>query len=88
MRDFVLMTDSCCDMAPQMAEELGLIVLPLSLELGGATYHNYLDGPGNRFFRFLQPHPLRRDRTTSAISVGTFEEAMRRCWRAGGIFCA
>ena len=34
MRDFVLMTDSCCDMAPQMAEELGLIVLPLSLELG------------------------------------------------------
>lgn len=62
MRDFVLMTDSCCDMAPQMAEELGLIVLPLSLELGGATYHNYLDGRGNRFFRFLQPHPLRRDR--------------------------
>ena len=34
MRDFVLMTDSCCDLPAQLAEELGLVVLPLHL-LGG-----------------------------------------------------
>ena len=35
MRDFVIMTDSCCDMTAQMAEELGLYVLPLSLNMEG-----------------------------------------------------
>ena len=31
MADFVIMTDSCCDMTAALAEELELIVLPLSL---------------------------------------------------------
>ena len=29
MRDFAIMTDSCCDLASAMAEELDLSVLPL-----------------------------------------------------------
>ena len=44
MGDFVIMTDSCCHMTAQMAEELGLYVLPLSLNMEGQIYHNYLDG--------------------------------------------
>ena len=83
MRDFVLMTDSCCDMAPQMAEELGLIVLPLSLELGGATYHNYLDGREIGFSDFYSRIRSGETATTSAISVGTFEEAMRPVLESG-----
>ena len=83
MRDFVLMTDSCCDMAPQMAEELGLIVLPLSLELGGATYHNYRDGREIGFSDFYSRIRSGETATTSAISVGTFEEAMRPVLESG-----
>ena len=37
MRDYVLMTDSCCDLSASLAEELGIFVLPLSLELSGQT---------------------------------------------------
>ena len=37
MRDFVILTDSCCDLTPELAQELGLTVSPLGLELGGAT---------------------------------------------------
>ena len=44
MRDFVLMTDSCCDMTAEMAARLGLEVLPLSLTMGERTYLNWLDG--------------------------------------------
>ena len=44
MRDYVILTDSCCDLTAGMAEELGLEVLPLSLEMSGTTYYNFLDG--------------------------------------------
>ena len=32
MADYVIMTDSCCDLSADMAEELELNVLPLRLE--------------------------------------------------------
>ena len=51
MRDFVIMTDSCCDMTAQMAEELELKVLPLSLLMGEDTYRNWLDGREIGFLR-------------------------------------
>ena len=42
MREFAIMTDSCCDLTAAMAEELS--VLPLSLHMGEAVYRNWLDG--------------------------------------------
>ena len=77
MRDYILMTDSCCDMTAQMAEELDLTVLPLSLEMGGATYRNYLDGREIGFSDFYRRARAGELATTSAISVGDFEAAMR-----------
>ena len=44
MRDYVIMTDSCCDLTDQMARDLELEVLPLCLEMGGKEYRNLLDG--------------------------------------------
>ena len=38
MRDYILMTDSCCDMDPKLAEELELTVLPLTLNMGGQSF--------------------------------------------------
>ena len=83
MRDFILMTDSCCDMPAQLAEELDLTVLPLSLLMGGVTYRNYLDGRELSFTDFYTRVRGGQLATTSAISVGDFEEAMRPVLESG-----
>ena len=83
MRDYLLMTDSCCDMSPGLAEELGVMVLPLSLEMGGRSYRNFLDGrelPFQEFYRRVRGGELA---TTSAISVGDFEAAMQPILESG-----
>ncbi len=76
MRDYVIMTDSCCDLSAVMAEELALTVLPLSFVMEGKEYFNYLDNrdidPGD-FYTRLRAGTLG---TTSAINVAVFSEAM------------
>ena len=77
MRDFVIMTDSCCDLTAQLAEELEVTVLPLSVLIGEDTYRNYLDGREIGFKAFYDRMRDGAMPTTSAVSVGDFEEAMR-----------
>ena len=77
MRDFVIMTDSCCDLTAQMAEELGIVVLPLHLLIGEDTFANYLDGREIGFREFYDRVRGGAMPTTSAVSVGVFEDAMR-----------
>ena len=83
MRDYILMTDSCCDMDPKLAEELGLTVLPLTLDMGGRSYRNYLDGRELPFQDFYSRVRAGELATTSAISVGDFEAAMRPVLESG-----
>lgn len=83
MRDYVIMTDSCCDLTEQMAEELGLVVLPLSLQMGGRTYRNWLDGRDIGFRDFYARIRGGETATTSAINVGDFEEKMREILQSG-----
>ena len=77
MRDYIILTDSCCDLSAAMVEELGLSVLPLSFLMEGKEYFNY---PDNRdmdpaaFYGRLRSGSLG---TTSAVSVGDFQEQMR-----------
>ena len=76
MREFVIMTDSCCDLPYNMVKELGLQVQPLSFLMDDKEYFNY---PDNRdispkeFYDKLREGKLG---TTSAVSVGSFAEAM------------
>ena len=83
MRDFVLMTDSCCDMTAGMAEELGLEVVPLSLEMGGQVYRNWLDGRDIAFETFYNCIRAGETATTAAVNVGAFTERMRPILAAG-----
>lgn len=83
MRDYVIMTDSCCDLTAQMAEELGLVVLPLSLQMGDRTYRNWLDGRDIGFRDFYARVRGGETATTSAINVGDFEEKMREVLQSG-----
>jgi len=77
MRDYIIMTDSCCDLTAQMAEELNITVLPLSLLIGEDTYRNYLDGREIGFKEFYDRVRGGAMPSTSAVSVGDFEDAMR-----------
>ena len=83
MDDFVILTDSCCDMTAQMAADLELEVLPLSLTMGDQVYHNYLDGREIGFRDFYAKLRAGALATTSAISVGVFDEAMRKILDSG-----
>ena len=71
MRDFVIVTDSCCDMTAEMAKELELEVLPLSLNMDDQVYHNWLDGREIGFGEFYKKLRDGALATTSAIRCHT-----------------
>ncbi len=83
MADYVIMTDSCCDMTAALAEELELSVLPLSLHMGDAVYRNWLDGREIGFQEFYAKIRSGQLATTSAVSVGEFAAEMRKILSAG-----
>lgn len=88
MADYVIMTDSCCDMTSALAEELELSVLPLSLHMGDAVYRNWLDGREIGFQEFYAKIRSGQLATTSAVSVGDFAAEMRKILSAGkNILC-
>ena len=83
MRDYVIMTDSCCDLTDQMARELELEVLPLTMHMDGQDYPNDLAGTAisnQEFYKRIRAGKLA---TTSAVNVGQFQDAMRRVLEGG-----
>lgn len=44
MSNYRIITDSCCDLTQEMADELELLVAPLSVSFKGNECKNYLDG--------------------------------------------
>ena len=77
MQDYIIMTDSCCDLTDQMARELELEVLPLTMTMDGEEYPNTLDGryiTNEEFYKRLRAG---KTSTTAAANVGQFEDAMR-----------
>lgn len=83
MSDYVIMTDSCCDLSAELAAELELEVLPLRLELEGRSYRNLLDGGEIGFQEFYSKVRSGAMPVTSAVNVGEFDAAMRPILEAG-----
>ena len=76
MKDFIIMTDSCCDLPAQLADTLELTVLPLSFTINGKEHFNYLDGrdiSSSHFYRLLRQGT---QCTTSAANTNAFLSAM------------
>ena len=83
MRDYVIMTDSCCDLTDQMARDLELEVLFLTMHMDGQDYPNDLAGTAisnQEFYKRIRAGKLA---TTSAVNVGQFQDAMRRVLESG-----
>ena len=83
LRDYVIITDSSCDLPAGLAEELGLVVLPLSVQINGKTYENYLD---EREISFTDFYGLLKDGKmgkTSAANIESFISYMEPIVKSG-----
>ena len=83
MNDYVIITDSSCDLTSEMADELEVTVLPLSFNLMGREYHNYLDGREISFPDFYTHIRNGEDCTTSAVNMEAFASAMEPVLQSG-----
>lgn len=78
MRDYIIMTDSCCDLSQQEVEELDLTVLPLSFTIEGKTLLNTPDHADMSPEEFFKKIAEGADCTTAAVNVGQFTDAMEK----------
>ena len=83
MSQYIIMTDSSCDLPAQLAAELELEVLPLSVLIDGKSYVNYLDERDISFADSYAALRAGKSATTSAVNVEAFVEAMERHLQAG-----
>ncbi len=77
MRDYVIMTDSCCDLSAEEVAECGAIVLPLTFTMEGVNRRDtpdHADMTLDAYYKKIREGVLS---TTSAVSVGDFTDAMR-----------
>ena len=82
-----VVTDSACDLPPELCEELGIAVVPLTIRFGDREYVDRTELTSDEFWRQLGSSPVLPE--TSAPSVGAFEETFRALHDAGadGIVC-
>jgi DegV family protein with EDD domain len=67
-----VVTDSCSDITPQLARELGITVVPLYVQFGNETYRDNIDLSTEEFYHKLKTtkiHP-----TTSTVTPADFAE--------------
>ena len=83
MRDYIIMTDSCCDLNQQEVEELDLTVLPLSFTIEGKTLLNTPDHADMSPEEFFAKIAAGADCTTAAANVGQFTDAMEKALQEG-----
>lgn len=83
MSDFVLLTDSSCDLPAALAEELGVRVLPLAVNLDGREFRNYLDEREISHTEFYAALRNGGSATTSAVNPGEFVELMTPILESG-----
>ncbi len=83
MSEYIILTDSSCDLPAGMAEELGINVLPLSVNLDGKEFRNYLDEreiPSHVFYEALRAGG---NAATAAVNPGEFVALMEPILKAG-----
>jgi len=83
MGDFAILTDSACDLPANLALDLDLSVVPLSVLIDGNTYINYLDGREINPPDFYSKLREGKMATTSAVNVDTFLTQMNDLLESG-----
>lgn len=71
-----IVTDSGSDISPELAQELGITVVPLYLYFGEEAYRDGVDITPDQFYHKLETSPIHP--TTSAPSPGDFAEVYEK----------
>lgn len=77
MRDYVIMTDSCCDLSAAEVAESHLVVVPLTFTMDGVTRRDTPDHAEMSPQEFYKNIRAGKQCTTAAVNVGDFTDAMR-----------
>src|SRR5689334_2286078 len=82
-----VVTDSACDLPPEVCDQLGIEVVPLTIRFGDREYVDRKELSTDAFWRELETASVLPE--TAAPSVGAFEETFRRLSDEGadGILC-
>lgn len=82
-----VVTDSACDLPPELCEERGVEVVPLTIRFGDEELVDRIDLSNSEFWQRLTTGSVLPE--TAAPSVGAFEETFRRLAEEGadGIVC-
>ena len=83
MPDFVIMTDSSCDLPAALAEKMELTVLPLYVDVDGQKYVNYLDEREIAFSEIYAKLRTKCPAKTSAVNVNDFMGPMEAALSSG-----
>ena len=67
-----IVTDSASDISPELAQELGITVVPAYIHFGEKTYRDGVDIGPDELYKRLETDPIHP--TTSAPSPGAFAE--------------
>lgn len=83
MTDYVLMTDSSCDLPADLAAKMDLSVLPLSILIEDQQYYNYLDGREISFKDIYAKLRTKCPAKTSAVNIEAFRHPMEEILKSG-----
>lgn len=71
-----IITDSCSDITPQLAKELGITVVPLYVQFGKESYRDNVDLSTEEFYQKLQTSKV--NPTTSTATPADFAQLFSR----------
>ncbi len=83
MSNYRIFTDSSCDLTAELATELELNVINLSLVADGKTYVNHLDGREIGFHEYYDMLRNGTDAKTAAANVDSFEGPFEQALKEG-----
>lgn len=72
-----IVTDSTCDLPAEMAQRLGIRVIPMAINIEGRSYYDGVDITRAEYYARLPK--LKTLPTTAASGAGDFEKAYRAC---------
>ena len=83
MADYVILNDSSCDLPAELADQMQLTVIPLTVDMDGKLYRNYLDGREIGFHEFFEQVVTAKSAKTSAVTSEQFMEVLEPLCQAG-----
>ncbi|MGI6361436.1 MAG: DegV family protein [Bacillota bacterium] len=83
MGDYVIVTESTCDLPQEVADQLGIEVIPMSFTLGDDEYKHYLDAREISFHKFYERLANGEDASTAQINPYEYSQAFEPILKAG-----